>query len=103
MLHSELGILKVSAICIKNSLQQQRKLPDIFISYYKLNNNVHCYNTEMQQTYMKVEQKQHWENSIKTKVVNLFNYLFEKITKLDSTNKFKRVITKTLPSAYENL
>ncbi len=50
MLHSELSILKVSDICLKNTLlfvhkQQQGKLPDIFNSYYMLNNNVHSYNT----------------------------------------------------------
>ncbi len=50
MLHTELNILKVSDICLKNTLlfahkQQQGKLPDIFNSYYMLNNNVHSYNT----------------------------------------------------------
>ncbi len=51
MLHSELSILKVSDICLTNTLlfahkqQQQGKLSDIFNYYYMLNNNVHSYNT----------------------------------------------------------
>ncbi len=43
------------------------------------------------------------KNSIKIKVAKLFNSVSEEITKLKSTNKVKREITKNILSAYRNL
>ncbi len=109
MLHSELSILKVIDICLKNTLlfvhkQQQGKLPDMFNSYYMLNTNVHRYNTrnatKLHEGRAKASLR---KNSIKIKGAKLFNSIFVEITKLKSTNKFKREITKTILSAYRNL
>ncbi len=94
MLQSELSILKVSDICVKNTLlfvhkQQQGKLPDISNSYYMLNNNVHSYNTRNATTLHEVRAKTSLgKNSIKIKGAKLFNSISEEITKLKSTNKF---------------
>ncbi len=109
MLQSELSILKVSDICLKNTLlfvhkQQQCTLPDIFNSYYMLNNNVHSYNTRnVTKVHEGRAKTSLGKNSIKIKGAKLFNLISEEITKLKSINKFKREITKNILSAYRNL
>ncbi len=109
MFASEVSILKVSDICLKNTLlfvhkQQQGKLPDMFNSYYMLNNNVHSYNTRNATKLHGGRAKQaRGKNSIKIKGAKLFNSISEEVSKLNSTNKFKWEITKNVLSAYRNL
>ncbi len=79
MLHSELSILKVSDICLKNTLlfvhkQQQGKLPDIFNFYYMLNNNVYSYNTRNATLHEGRAKTSLGKNSIKIKGAKLFNF-----------------------------
>ncbi len=95
MLHSELSILKVSDISLKNTLlfvhkHQKGKLSDIFNSYYMSNNNVHSYNTRNETKLHEGRAKTNLgKNIIKIKGAKLFNTISEEITQLKSTNKFK--------------
>ncbi len=69
-----------------------------------LNNNVHSFNTRNATKLHEGRAKTSLgKNCIKIKGVKLFNSISEEITKLKSTNKFKREITKNILSAYRNL
>ncbi len=69
-----------------------------------LNNNVHSYNTRNETKLLEGRAKTRLgKNSIKIKGAKLFNSISGLITKLKSTNKFKREITKNILSAYRIL
>ncbi len=69
-----------------------------------LNKNVHSYNTRNATKLHEGKAKtSSGKNSIKIKAARLFNFISEEITKLKSTNKFKREITKNILSAHRKL